>query len=187
MDVNPSKSKGHQTTFRLLVDSRDRDPTIFPSAADFVMHLATPVKGVKAITLTDARIPIVDATDFPYVVVVLSNIKDNTLLQCKEGTGYPQGALAMVQMIPAQLGANYAYYDAQRKDHHGGGWRVEFPFALGQLWELHFQIWTWVGDSTGWGGATVPPELYQLSTESTSRPASIDNNVWFGLEIEHQL
>ncbi len=189
---NKPKSKEHTTNMRLHIDSRDRDPTLFPNANDFRFHMAVPIKGVTAITLTDLWCPIASdtsTTSFTYVVPVLADLPENIVAQYKEGTGYPNGVLGVIPLIPYELGATYTYHSSLgKKRAHGGNWRIDFPFAMGQLFELHMQLWTWAGNpATGWGGPQYPPMLYPLGTESARAGPTKPNNYWVGLEIEHQI
>ncbi len=189
---NRSKAKTQTTHVRLHMDSRDRDPTLYPNANDFHYHMAVPIRGVKAITMTDLWCPIVDdgsVTAFTYVVPVLAGLPENIVAQYKEGTGYPNGVLGFVPLVPYAAGAQYTYYTALGGEKaQGGSWRIEFPFAMGQLSDLHMQMWTWGGNSTtGWGGPLYPPRLYPFAAESISSPPDKAENYWITLDIDHQI
>jgi hypothetical protein len=58
---------------------------------------------------------------------------------------------------------------------------------MGQLSELHMQLYTWGGGATatGWGRSTIPPILYPFSDETNAQPPSQYDNYWAVLEIEH--
>ena len=180
---NACETKAKVNFSRLWVDSRDRDVSTFPVANRFRVSLATPLRGVKSITLTDFRVPIVSG--FYYCAVVIKNIKDNTLLQLKEDGGWPMGTLAVVPLVPAEgAGGTYTYYRYSTLEHNPGGWKIEFPQALGQLSDLQFELLTWGGGS-GWGGPAVVSVLYPIPTEAAAMTSSIAKNVLIGLEIEH--
>ena len=184
---NDSKAKTKVTKARLWVDSRDRDVTTYPVANDFKVTLATPLRAVSSITLTDFRVPIVTDTNgaFYYCALALKNVAGNTLLQLKEDGSWPAGTLAIIPLIPAEgLGGTYAYYRNTNTKRSPSGWRVKFPQALGQLSELRFEILAW-GGGTGWGGPTVTTMLYPLASEAQSMTSDMGKNVLIGLEVEH--
>jgi len=166
---------------RIFVDSRDRDIVHFPRANDFKQSLSVPIKGIRSVTLTDARIPIL-ANQY-YVSVCLRNVKDRTLILPKESGGLPGGCLAVIPLIPAVPGANYAYYRSQTGQINGGsgvGWRISVAQGMRILSDVHLQLWAWGGSP---GTASV---LYPLSAE-LGPPPNIDLNVTFTLEIEHDI
>jgi hypothetical protein len=147
------------------------------------MHLAVPVKAVSSIRLTDLRIPIIGA--HTYVAVVVSNLNDDSMLQTIECGGYPRGLLAIVPLIPAAVGATYAYY---QPISGGSGWKLDFPIAMAQLYELHIEIFAWGGAANivgGWGGPMWPTIYYPLPAEALGAPASLSNNLFHSLEVEH--
>ena len=80
--VNLVGSKVKVNKSRIWVDSRDRDVNLYPVANNFRVSLATPLRAVKSIKLTDFRVPII--AGFYYCVPALRNVKDNTLLQLRE-------------------------------------------------------------------------------------------------------
>lgn len=292
---NRSAAKTVTTRMRLHMDSRDRDPTLYPNANDFRFHMATPIRGVTAITLTDLWCPLImetltyeeivsDATAPPYaftatgppniivtgtdtqlmtlpgqtaltpygftirvhnqsadvctvedaasvpqvalstgetgvfmslgptdingwdyttslglnlmttvpaysyVVPVLAGLPENVVAQYREGTGYPHGALGFVPLVPVDAALRSTYYTGLGSDKgQGGSWRVEFPFAMGQLSELHMQMYAWGGGATatGWGRTGIPPIMYPFSDETTAHPPSQYDNYWAVVEIEH--
>lgn len=190
---NKSKAKAQTTHMRLHLDSRDRDPLLFPNANDLRFHMAVPIRGVTSITLTDLWCPIAtdtSMTSYSYVVPVLCDLPENIVAQYKEGTGYPNGVLGFLPLIPYVAGAGYTYHTSfGSKGPQGGNWTINFPFAMGQLSELHMQLWTWAGDytGTGWGGPQYPPKLYPFAVESISSPPTKPNNYWITLEIDHQI
>lgn len=168
---------------RVFIDSRDRDVSVYPNANSFRVSLATPLRAVKSITLTEFRVPIISG--HYYCALVLKNAKDNTLVQLKEDGGWPLGTLAIVQLIPAEgAGGTYAFYRYSTFQHNPSGWRIEFPLAMGQLSDLQFEILAWGGGS-GWGGPNVNTILYPLTTEARQTTSNIARNVLIGLEIEH--
>ncbi len=180
---NPSKAKAKVTKARLWIDSRDRDVAIYPIANSFRVNLATPLRAVTSITLTDFRVPIVSG--YYYCALVLKNARNNTLLQIKEDGGWPLGTLAIIPLIPAEgLGGTYAYYKYSATKHNPGGWTLEFPQALGQLSDLQFEVLAWGGGS-GWGGPTVVTKLYPIPTEYGESTSAIAKNILIGLEIKH--
>ena len=181
---NSKKAKAEVNKARLWIDSRDRDRTIYPNANSFRVSLATPLRGVTSITLTDFRVPIVSG--HYYCALVIRNLKDNTLLPLKEDGGWPMGTLAIVPLVPAEgVNGTYTYYQYSCAKHNPGGWHIEFPQALGQLSDLQFEVLAW-GGSTGWGGPTVTTILYPLSSEAGQSTSSIGKNVLIGLEIGHK-
>ena len=147
------------------------------------MNLATPLRGIRTITLTDFRVPIVQG--HYYCVPVLKNVKDNTLLQLHEDGGWPMGTLAMVPLIPEEgCGGDYTYYRNTLNLHNPGGWELRFPQALGQLSDIQIEILAW-GGSTGWGGPGVVSILYPIPSEYGQSTSSMAKNVLIGLEVEH--
>lgn len=166
---------------RIFIDSRDRDIVHFPSANDFKQALSVPIKGIRSVTLTDARIPIL-ANQY-YVAVCLRNMKDRTLILPKESGGLPGGCLAVIPLIPATPGANYTYYRSQTSQCSGGsgiGWRVSVAQGMQVLNDVHVQLWAWGGTP---GTTSV---LYPLLPEILP-PTSMDQNITFTLEIEHDV
>jgi hypothetical protein len=180
---NASKAKTVVTKSRLWVDSRDRNITTYPCANSFRVSLATPLRAIKSITLTDFRVPIISG--YYYAVLALRNVKDNTLLQIKEDGGWPMGTLGIIPLVPAEgAGGTYAYYHNTVDLANPGGWRIDFPQAMGQLSDLQFEVVTW-GGGNGWGGPTVVSTLYPIPTEAGAQTSDIDKNVLIGLEVEH--
>lgn len=180
---NPSRASEKVTVARIWVDSRDRDVTAYPCANSFRVNLATPLRAVTAITLTDFRVPIVSG--YYYCALVLKNARAQSLLQLKEDGGWPLGTLAVVPLVPTEgAGGTYTYYKYSSTKHNPGGWTLEFPQALGQLSDMQFEILAWGGGS-GWGGPTVVTELYPIPSESGQQTSSIGRNVLIGLEVKH--
>lgn len=181
---NPANAMAKVTLSRIWVDSRDRDRVTYPVANKFQVNLATPLKGVTSITLTDFRVPII--TGYYYCALVLKNIKQQTLLQLKGDGGWAAGTLAMVPLVPAEgASGTYTYYRYKNSKRSPGGWQVKFPQALTQLSDLQFEILAW-GGSTGWGGPTVVSILYPIPSEALSSTSDIAKNVFIGLEVEHR-
>lgn len=180
---NPCDARAKVNFSRVWVDSRDREVSKYPNANNFRVVLATPLRAVKSITLTDFRVPII--SPHFYCALVLKNIKDNTLLQLREDGSWPMGTLAVVPLVPAEgAGGTYTYYRYSTFQHNPGGWKIEFPQALGQLSDLQFEIRAW-GGGTGWGGPGVSTILYPIVTEGGQIASNIARNVFIGLEIEH--
>lgn len=185
-NVNPMTAMRKVTLKRLFVDSRDRNRVHYPNPSDFRMSMTIPLKNVKSVTLTNAKIPIIQGSE--YAAIVLTSLKDRTLYLPKESPGLPSGVLAIVPLIPYVQGANYAYYTSSTNQKSGGsqgGWRVAFPQGMPMLNELHFQIFTW-----RWDAATSSGETIFLPLASEANPAIepvAENNVTFQLEIEHEL
>jgi hypothetical protein len=182
-NVNSNASRRVCLTRRVFVDSRDRDRARFALANDFRLSMLLPLRGVRSITLTDAYIPIV--ANHVYVVVVLRNLKDRTLILTKESAGLPGGVLAIIPLIPAVAGAAYTYYRSQTGGKNGGssvGWRVSMPQGLGQIEDLHVQLYAW---SYSAGSATI---LYPIPADA-ALPNSplIGSNVNMCFEIEHDV
>lgn len=179
---NRCDAKAKVNMSRIFVDSRDRDVAHYPNANNFRVSLATPIRGVKSITLTEFRVPII--AGHYYCALVLKNVKDNTLMQLREDGGWPMGTLAIVPLIPYEgIGGTYAFYQFWTQPNPGG-WKIEFPQALGQLSDLQFEILAW-GGGTGWGGPGVVTIRYPLLSEGGEVTSSINRNVLIGLEIEH--
>lgn len=180
-NLNSGASKRHIVMHRIFVDSRDRDRSRFPNAGDFRVNLSRPLRAVKAITLTDANIPIV-ATHM-YVAVAVRNIKDGTLITTRESASLPPGTLAIIPLIPAVAGGTFTYYRSQTGHRAGGasiGWRIEIPQGLMQLDDLHVQLLTW-----GPGPATIP---YPVPADA-ALPANplLTSNISLILEVEHSV
>jgi hypothetical protein len=180
---NSSRAKAKVSKARLWIDSRDRDVTTYPCANSFRVSLATPLRAVTAITLTDFRVPIVSG--YYYCALVLKNAKCQTLLQIKEDGGWPLGTLGVIPLVPAEgAGGTYTYYRFSSSKHNAGGWTLEFPQAMGQLSDLQFEILAWGGGS-GWGGPTVVTALYPIPSEAGQQTSDIAKNVLIGLEVKH--
>ena len=180
---NAANAKTKVTKARLWVDSRDRDVATYPCANCFRVNLTTPLRGIKSITLTDFRVPIV--AGYYYVALVLKNVKDNTLVQIKEDGSWPMGTLGMIPLIPAEAGGSYTYYRFSSSTHNPGGWKLRFPQAMGQLSDLQFEILAW-GGGTGWGGPTTVCTPYPIQTEAGQGTSDMARNVLIGLEVSHK-
>ena len=185
-NVNPLTAMRKVTLKRLFVDSRDRNRVHYPSPSDFRMSMTVPLKNVRSVTLTNAKVPNVQGCE--YVAIVLTSLKDRTLHLPKESPGLPAGVLAVVPLIPHIQGANYAYYMSSTNQKSGGsqgGWRVAFPQGMPMLNELHFQLYTW-----RWDPATLAGETVLLPLALEGNPAiepDAENNIVLQLEIEHEL
>lgn len=183
-NVNSGAAKRTTCFRRVYVDSRDRDRARYPSANDFRQSMSVPVRGVRSVTLTDAFMPIV--AGYPYVAVVLRNLKDRSLILPRESPGLPGGVLAMVPMIPPVALAGYTYYRAQPGQRHGGsgiGWKVVIPQGLAQLDDLHFQLLTW--DWVAGAAAMVP---FPIPADAVPPlPPVFASNVTLSIEIEYDI
>lgn len=184
--VNPISSARKVSLKRLFIDSRDRNRTHFPNANNFTMSMTVPLKVVKSITLTNAKIPLVQGYD--YVVVVLRTLKDRTLHLPKESPGFPGGVLAIFPLVAYKVGLTYAYYKSDTNQKNGGsqgGWKINFPQGYPMLNELQFQLYAWHWDAVNNCGETV---LLPLTGEPilNVEPA-VANNTTYQLEIEHDL
>jgi hypothetical protein len=185
--VNAPAAKQVTSLQRIFIDSRDRDRTRFPSANDFRQTLTVPLRAVRSITLTNAQIPITGSS--PYVAVVLRNLRDRTLTLPREHPGLPPGVLAIVPLVPVFAGAAFVTYSAQTGQHSGGaawGWRISIPQGLPQLRDLHIQLFVWA--SVAGTPTTSQTSPYGLAAEAVLAVApAVANNVYLGLEIEHDI
>lgn len=194
-DINSDKNSAYFKKRRIFVDSRDRNPAKYANANNFTVSLSEPAKGVKSLTLTDFKVPIV--AGYPYAILVVKNLQDLTQIPINEGIKFPSGTLAVVPLIPVHTTATYAYYQPIDRNNAGGGWKIEFPMALPKLNHLEFEILTWGGSATatGWGSTysansavlSAVPIRYPLTDENILTPPADDNNVFIGLELTHQL
>ena len=91
----------------------------------------------------------------------------------------------MIPLVPEEgAGGTYTYYRNNVSKGNPGGWRIEFPQALGQLSDLQFEILAW-GGGLGWGTPATVSILYPIVTEAGQPQSNIDRNVMIGLEVEH--
>jgi hypothetical protein len=153
--------------------------------------LAVPIKAVTSVILTDLWVPIVTDTSvcsYTYVVPVLAGLPENVVAQYKEGLGYPTGVLGVIPLVPLASSPAFTYFTSFGSERgQAASWRIDFPFAVGQLSELHMQLWTWQGNTTtGWGGGLYAPQLYPFTAESLRSPPAKTDNYWAVVEIEHQ-
>jgi hypothetical protein len=182
--INLASARKIVTLKRLFVDSRNRDRAAYPSANAFRALLSVPLKNIRSLSLTDAKIPII--AGHMYVVVVVRNVRDKTLINSRESAGMPTGALAVIPLRPAFPGATYAYYRSQPAQGQGGsgtGWKLVMPHGMPQLVDVHMQIYGW-----GWNGVTGQPETipYPIAADPALPATPIDDrNVYFQIEIEH--
>lgn len=185
-NINDPASKRTMLLRRVLIDSRDRDRAVWPSANDFRVSLTIPLRAIRSVTLTDAWVPIVGT--HRYVVVVLRTLKDRTLILPRESGGYPAGTLAAIPLIPAVAGGTDAYYRSQTSQVMGGssvGWRITIPQGAPQLDNLHIQLFTW-----GWNGVTNVPTTIAYPLPADQPPGvqpNLNSNVVIQLEIEHDM
>lgn len=185
-NVNPLSAARRVTLKRLFIDSRDRNRDTFPNANDFRMSMTVPLKAVRSITLTNAKVPLIGG--FDYVAVVLRTLKDRTLNLPKESPGLPGGVLAIFPLIDYRPACGFALYKSSTSQKHGGsqgGWRVAFPQGLPMLSELHFQFYGYQWDPILNVGSYV---LLTFANEPVGGgdPAPA-NNVYMQLEIEHDI
>lgn len=185
-NVNPLTAMRKVTLKRLFVDSRDRNRAFYPNANDFRMSMTVPIRNVRAITLTNAKIPIVQG--YSYAAVVLTNLKDRTLFLPKESPGLPAGVMAIIPLIPNVQGDNFAYFTSNSNPKSGGSqgsWRIAFPQGMAMLNELHFRLLTW-----DWNGALLAPSTIPLPLNAEANVAvapDVDNNIFMQIEIEHEI
>lgn len=179
-NVNPSSSREHKTMKRIIIDSRNRDVVMFPNANNFVQNLPLPIRAVKSITMTDARIPLVDAAAYLYSVVCLPDLSGGDLLTAREGSQFAAGALGVIPMIPTYVGAAHTYYTAypgQKLGGSGGGWRLEFPMGI-TLSQIRVQILTY----TSPGNSMLLPIVDAVPANRV-----FASNLYITLEIEHDV
>lgn len=179
-NVNTSATKQHKNFKRILIDSRNRDVTLYPNANSFVQTLPVPIRAVKSVTLTDARIPVVDPAAYLYSVVCLPDLSGGDLINTRESSQYVPGALAVVPMIPSYAGAAHTYYSSfpgQKMGGSGGGWRLEFPMGI-TLSQLRVQIHVY----SGAGSSTLLPIV-----DVTPANRVFASNLYITLEIEHDV
>jgi len=185
-NINPLTAMRKVNLKRLFIDSRDRNRTHYPNANDFRMSMTVPLKGVRSVTVTNAKIPLVQGYD--YTAIVLTNLKDRTLYLPKESAGFPAGVLAIIPLIRYSRGYNYAFYQSETNQKSGGsqgGWRIVFPQGMPMLNELHFQLYTWAWDAVDHTSQTI---LLPLTSEPViATQPSVDNNITLQLEIEHEV
>ena len=129
---------------RIFIDSRDRNRVTFPSANRFTMNMVVPIRAVKYLVLTCAKIPIV--ANHSYVAVVLANFRDRVLLQTKESPGWPSGTLAIIPLVEHAVGCGYAYYQGVNDGSASDGWRFDIPQGLPQLTKLDIALYGWIWD-----------------------------------------
>jgi hypothetical protein len=189
-NVNTSASKQHKSLKRILVDSRNRDVALYPSANNFVQTLPIPIRAVKSVTLTDARIPVVDPAVYLYSVICLPDLSGGDLVNTRESSQFSPGALAVVPMIPISAAAPHAYYTsypAQKMGGCGGGWRLEFPMGI-TLSQIRVQIHVYSSP----GSSSLLPIAYNVPPY-TVIPLNPDDrlffekNLYITLEIEHDV
>jgi len=185
-NINPLTAMRKVNMKRLFIDSRDRNRVHYTNASDFRMSMTVPIKGVRSVTLTNAKIPLVGGCD--YVAIVLTNLRDRTLYLPKESPGLPAGVLAIVPLIPYSPIHNFAIFQSDTNQKSGGsqgGWRVAFPQGMPMLNELHFQLYTWSWDAVNHVSETI---FLPLTSEPViAVEPSTDNNITLQLEIEHEL
>lgn len=179
-NVNTVATKQHKNLKRILVDSRNRDVALYPNANSFVQTLPVPIRAVRNITLTDARIPVVDPVVYLYSVVCLPDLSGGDLLYTRESSQYVPGALAVVPMIPTSAGAAHTYYQSypgQRFGGSGGGWRLEFPMGI-TLSQIRVQVMVY-------GGVGASALLPIVDAVPANRVFA--SNLYLTLEIEHDV
>lgn len=181
-NVNRAQYRRDVTVKRVFVDSRDRDRTLYANANSFRTSLVVPLRGIRSITLTDLYVPIV--AGHLYVAVVLRNLKDRTLMLTRESSGLPAGVLAIIPLIPATTGANYAYYGSVGNQKGvGSAWKVSFPQGMSQLDDLNIQLFAWSWNATQ--PLTIP---YPMPADAALPNAPlIGSNITIGFEIEHDV
>lgn len=193
--VNPASAMRKFRLKRIFISSMYRNRKFFPNANDFRMTMTVPLRGVRSITLTDAKIPIV-AGGYDYVAIVLKSLKDHTLHVPKESPGFPSGTLAIIPLIPAVPGGTSTYYRSQTGQMIGGagtGWRVDIPQGVPSLTELHIQIVThsgfvqaaYVKTDTGAPGPTSIPDPKKPLVPAY--PAVMIDPVWIPSTIPYPI
>jgi hypothetical protein len=187
-NVKTSASKQHKSLKRVLIDSRNRDVALFPSASNFVQTLPTPIRAVKSVSLTDARIPVVDPASYLYCVVCLPDLSGGDLLNTKESSQFAPGALAVVPMIPTHTGDSHTYYQSypgQKMGGSGGGWRLEFPMGI-TLSQIRVQTLVYATPPTPPGPIPGASTLLPI-VDATPSTRSFVSNMYITLEIEHEV
>jgi hypothetical protein len=192
-NVNAASSKQHKNFKRILVDSRNRDFALYPSANNFVQILPVPIRAVRSIALTDARIPVVDAAAYLYSVICLPELSGNDLVNTRDSSQFAPGALAVIPMIPSPAGGTHTYYQAypgQRMGGSGGGWRLEFPMGI-TLSQIRIQILVYMIPALP-PPAPPPPVLPGWSTllpivNAVPPVRDFATNLYITLEIEHDV
>jgi hypothetical protein len=179
-NVNAASSKQHKSLKRILIDSRNRDTSLYPNANNFVQTLPVPIRAVRSITLTDARIPVVDITAYLYGIICCPDLSGGVLINSRESSQYAPGALAIVPMIPSYVGAPHTYYQAfpgQKFGGSGGVWRLDFPMGV-TLSQIRVQVH--VFDTAG--ASILLPIVDPVPTN-----LSFNTNLYIALEIEHDV
>lgn len=185
--MNPSAKTKKDYAVTLWVDSRDRDVTSYPSAADFSVKLATPIKMIKSIKLLQASIPIVAGTHTAVAVVIrgLSMCPSGTIPDLEESGGMPSGVLAIVPLVPIVAGGTTAVYRASDNND----WKINFSdVRLTQLYMIKIQLYVWGGgiSPSGWGGPSWPTIIYPLTGEAIGVPPVVGNNINLCLRVKYE-
>ncbi|MDR3542362.1 MAG: hypothetical protein P4L69_15585 [Desulfosporosinus sp.] len=185
-NVNPLTAMRTVSRKRIFIDSRDRDRTHYPNANHFQMSMTVPLKAVKSITLTNAKIPLVNGVE--YVAILLKNIKDRTLHLPTESPGFGPGVVAIIPLVPHSDLYLFALYSSQTGQQSGGsagGWRIEFPQGLAKLSKLQIELYTWGWDAVGLKSTCIPLAL--TAEANLAVMPSVANNISLQFEIEHDL
>lgn len=186
MDFFPAKKndKKRSEVLRVLIDSRDRDPSVYPTANNFRVRLAEPIKNVKSLRLIYARVPLIAGSAHREAVITIRGISgtpSGELQNIDTAWGFPTGVVGVVPLVPAVPGGLEAFYETEE-------YKITYPSeqCLQQLFELHVQVYCWGGGATpsGWGGANVPSVLYPLAAESVAVPPTPLRNITLCIEVE---
>lgn len=140
----------------LMIDSRDRDVTVYPSANQFDAFLGDRMKGLKSMELLTAIIPIPAGFTDRYVVLALDNCEEAMMFADRvpfgmattapavvhrTGCSFPPGSMAMIPLVgPTVVGTTVTWTN----DNVGqGGYKVKFKGDMTNKDRLVFSLWCW--------------------------------------------
>jgi hypothetical protein len=173
----------------LLIDSRDRIISTYPSANNFDIFLGDTLKNVKSMELISALIPIPNGFADRYVVIAEEHCSDSMLIanripfgydntvpgNYRTGCSFPNGSFAMIQLVPNAF-TNTAV--SWTNVNIGKSWTCKFDTSLVKLDRLSFSLWSW--------NVTGISSLYPLLAELPPPVVpNVNNNVIFVFRMKY--
>lgn len=177
-EVNLLK-KSHMNDRFLLVDSRDRDITTYPSANRFEVFLSNKTNGLVGIELVQAIIPVAPGFNDRYVVLAEDHCEDVMMFadrvpfgqvttipttQYPTGCSFPKGSICVIPMVVNSFGGTAVTWT---NNNENNSIVSKFRGGTRNVDRLTVSLWGWGSNST--------PTRYPLQQEAP--PPAIPDNV----------
>jgi hypothetical protein len=152
----------------ILIDSRDRDTSVYASGNHFMVTLPVELTNVKSISL--ARIFVPQKAPHTYIVMTIDNVMSQSIIQPVEAAQMRASTVGIVS-IDTTGGATYRDYSSGEEILP----YMSFFNNLGRVRQMEISLW-------GYGGVGNAPVRYPLANSTAAA-----ENYWAILSVETEM